>query len=44
MSVFVGMILALNFLISVEGMGIQDTVGRVVAVSMMRDSGTRFQR
>ena len=38
-SVFVGMILALNFLISVEGLGIQDTVGRVVAVSMMREMG-----
>ncbi len=38
-SVFVGMILALNFLISVESIGIERTVGRVVAVSMVREMG-----
>lgn len=38
-SIFIGMILALNFLISVENIGIDRTVGRVVAVSMVREMG-----
>ena len=38
-SVFIGLILALNFLISVEELGQENFVGRVVALSMIREMG-----
>ncbi|MCI0652767.1 MAG: ABC transporter permease [Planctomycetes bacterium] len=38
-SLFTGLILALNFLITVESLGQEHLVGRIVAVSMVREMG-----